>query len=242
MLTRKQYELLVYIDRHLKQTGFSPSFEEMKDALDLKSKSGIHRLISALEERGYLARRHHRARALDVLRLPDNMIARETMAQRSGGAEGGGHGFSPNVIRGDFTQRLAGVRTANDAGAIQLPMYGRIAAGLPIEALRDSTAFIEVPMAMLGNGEHYGLEVAGDSMVEAGILDGDTVIILKGDTAENGQIVVALVDDGEVTLKRLRRRGNSIALEPCNVRHETRIFPADRVKVQGRIIALLRKY
>jgi repressor LexA len=241
MLTRKQYELLVYIDRHLKQTGFSPSFEEMKDALNLKSKSGIHRLISALEERGYLARRHHRARALDVLRLPDNMLPRETPAALPTEAEAA-QGFSPNVIRGDFTQRLPGVRTANDVGAIQLPMYGRIAAGLPIEALRDTTSQIEVPLALLGPGEHYGLEVAGDSMVEAGILDGDMVIILKGDTAENGQIVVALVDDTEVTLKRLRRRGNSIALEPCNVRHETRIFPADRVKVQGRIVALMRKY
>jgi repressor LexA len=241
MLTRKQYELLVYIDRHLKETGFSPSFEEMKDALNLKSKSGIHRLISALEERGYLARRHHRARALDVLRLPDNMLARDTPAPVPAEADLS-QGFTPNVIRGDFTQRLPGVRTASDAGAIQLPMYGRIAAGLPIEALRDTTSHIEVPMALLGPGEHYGLEVAGDSMIEAGILDGDTVIILKGDTAENGQIVVALVDDNEVTLKRLRRRGNSIALEPCNVRHETRIFPADRVKVQGRIVALLRKY
>ena len=241
MLTRKQYELLVYIDRHLKQTGFSPSFEEMKDALNLKSKSGIHRLISALEERGYLARRHHRARALDVLRLPDNMLSRESPATSPPEADPSS-GFAPNVIRGDFTQRLSGVRTANDAGAIQLPMYGRIAAGLPIEALRDTTSHIEVPLALLGPGEHYGLEVAGDSMVEAGILDGDTVIILKGDTAENGQIVVALVDDNEVTLKRLRRRGNSIALEPCNVRHETRIFPADRVKVQGRIVALMRTY
>src|ERR1700722_6497591 len=160
MLTRKQYELLVYIDRHLKQTGFSPSFEEMKDALNLKSKSGIHRLISALEERGYLARRHHRARALDVLRLPDNMVARETTVQASGGGDSAG--FSPNVVRGDFTQRLTGVRTASDAGAIQLPLYGRIAAGLPIEALRDTTAFIEVPIAMLGNGEHYGLGGAGE--------------------------------------------------------------------------------
>jgi repressor LexA len=238
MLTRKQYELLVYIDRHLKQTGFSPSFEEMKDALHLKSKSGIHRLISALEERGYLARRHHRARALDVLRLPDNMLAREVAPVEPEAAQV----FAPNVIRGDFTQRLPGVRTASDAGAIQLPMYGRIAAGLPIEALRDTDSYIEVPLALLGPGEHYGLEVAGDSMVEAGILDNDTVIILKGDTAENGQIVVALVDDTEVTLKRLRRRGNSIALEPCNVRHETRIFPADRVKVQGRIVALMRTY
>jgi len=239
MLTRKQYELLVYIDRHLKETGFSPSFEEMKDALNLRSKSGIHRLISALEERGYLARRHHRARALDVLRLPDNMAPREPAVAASADAT---QGFAPNVIRGDFTQRLSGVRTASDAGAIELPLYGRIAAGLPIEALRDTDSHIEVPMALLGPGEHYGLEVAGDSMIEAGILDGDTVIILKGDTAENGQIVVALVDDNEVTLKRLRRRGNSIALEPCNVRHETRIFPADRVKVQGRIVALLRKY
>jgi repressor LexA len=238
MLTRKQYELLVYIDRQLKQTGYSPSFEEMKDALHLKSKSGIHRLISALEERGYIARRHHRARALDVLRLPDNMLAPEVVPAGSEAAQV----FAPNVIHGDFTQRLAGVRAARDAGAIQLPMYGRIAAGLPIEALRDTDSYIEVPLALLGAGEHYGLEVAGDSMVEAGILDGDTVIILKGDTAENGQIVVALVDDTEVTLKRLRRRGNSIALEPCNVRHETRIFPADRVKVQGRIVALMRTY
>jgi repressor LexA len=241
MLTRKQYELLVYIDRHLKETGISPSFEEMKDALSLKSKSGIHRLISALEERGYLARRRHRARALDVLRLPDNMQPRATPPAESPEAEVSA-GFSPNVIRGDFTQRLPGVRAASDVGAIQLPMYGRIAAGLPIEALRDSSNYIEVPMALLGPGEHYGLEVAGDSMVEAGILEGDTVIILKGDTAENGQIVVALVDDTEVTLKRLRRRGASIALEPCNERHETRIFPADRVKVQGRIVALMRKY
>jgi repressor LexA len=241
MLTRKQYELLVYIDRHLKQTGFSPSFEEMKDALNLKSKSGIHRLISALEERGYLARRHHRARALDVLRLPDNMTGRELPVMEFEEEEVA-EGFSPTVIQGDFTNRLPGVRAATDVGAVQLPIYGRIAAGLPIEALRDTSSHIEVPMALLGPGEHYGLEVAGDSMVEAGILDGDTVIILKGDTAENGQIVVALVDDTEVTLKRLRRRGASIALEPCNIRHETRIFPADRVKVQGRIVALMRTY
>jgi len=234
MLTRKQHELLVYIDRHLKQTGCSPSFEEMKDALQLKSKSGIHRLISALEERGFIDRRHHRARALEVRRLPEDMANRTT--------EGGGEHFSPTVIRGDFTARIPGVRTAKDAAAISLPLYGRIAAGLPIEALRDAGSQIEVPLAMLGNGEHYALEVAGDSMVEAGILDGDQVIIRKGDTAESGQIVVALVDDNEVTLKRLRRRGNSIALEPCNVRHETRIFPADRVKVQGRLVALMRRY
>lgn len=239
MLTRKQHELLVFIDRHLKETGFSPSFEEMKDALQLRSKSGIHRLITALEERGFLQRRHHRARALDVIRVPGSP---QSTAPTPAVADAGASGFSPQVIQGDFSQRLPGVRAANEAGAIQLPMYGRIAAGLPIEALRDHTSQIEIPLAMLGNGEHYALEVAGDSMVEAGILDGDTVIIRKGETAENGQIVVALIDDTEVTLKRLRRRGNSIALEPCNVRHETRIFPADRVKVQGRMVGLLRRY
>ena len=235
MLTRKQHELLIFIDRHLKATGFSPSFEEMKEALQLRSKSGIHRLISALEERGFLQRRHHRARALEVMRLPNDMSRLEAPAAEPAA-------FAPNVIRGDFSSRLSGVRAANDAGAVQLPLYGRIAAGLPIEALRDNGAHIEVPMALLGGGEHYALEVAGDSMIEAGILDGDTVIIRKGDVADNGQIIVALVDDAEVTLKRLRRRGNSVALEPANQRHEIRIFPADRVKVQGRLVALLRKY
>jgi repressor LexA len=235
MLTPKQYELLTYIDRHLKQTGFSPSFEDMKDALKLRSKSGIHRLVLALEERGFIGRRPNRARALEVLRLPENVAARAP-------AEAPAQTFSPNVIRGDFTGRIPGVRAADDAAAVQLPLYGRIAAGMPIEALRDAGSQIDVPMALLGNGEHYALEVAGDSMVEAGILDGDTVIIRKGEVAENGQIVVALVDDNEVTLKRLRRRANSIALEPCNVRHEARIFPADRVKVQGRLVALLRRY
>jgi repressor LexA len=239
MLTRKQHELLTFIDRYLKQTGYSPSFEEMKDALQLRSKSGIHRLISALEERGFLRRHHHRARALEVVRLPDDIVARTASAAA---AEGEAPAFAPNVIRGDFSPKIAGVRAAADATAIQLPMYGRIAAGLPIEALRDQGTQIGVPVALLGSGEHYALEVAGDSMIEAGILDGDTVIIRQGEIAENGQIVVALVDENEVTLKRLRRRGASIALEPCNERHETRIFPADRVKVQGRLVALLRRY
>jgi repressor LexA len=248
MLTRKQHDLLIFIDQHLKQTGFSPSFEEMKEALNLKSKSGIHRLISALEERGFLTRRHHRARALEVTRLPDDVGARARLdagARLDTGSEPAAQpaaNFAPNVIRGDFSSRLPGVRAATDAAAVQLPLYGRIAAGLPIEALRDDGAHIEVPMAMLGTGEHYALEVAGDSMIEAGILDGDTVIIRRGDVAENGQIVVALVDENEVTLKRLRKRGASIALEPANARHETRIFLADRVQVQGRMIALLRKY
>jgi repressor LexA len=240
MLTRKQHELLTFIDRHLKATGFSPSFEEMKEALDLKSKSGIHRLISALEERGFLRRRHHRARALEVVRLPDDLAAREQAPEAR--AEAAVAAFAPNVIRGDFTARLAGVRSASEVGAVQLPLYGRIAAGQPIEALRDGGTQIEVPMALLGSGEHYALEVAGDSMIDAGILDGDTVIIRRGETAENGQIVVALVDDNEVTLKRLRRRGNSIALEPANRNFETRILPPDKVKVQGRLIALLRRY
>ena len=244
MLTRKQHELLTFIDRHLKATGFSPSFEEMKEALQLRSKSGIHRLISALDERGFLRRQHHRARALEVVRLPEDAVARAAAA--SGGAAvvaaPEAAGFTPNVIRGDFGARLQGVRAANEAGAVQLPLYGRIAAGLPIEALRDNGAQVEVPIALLGTGEHYALEVAGDSMVEAGILDQDVVVIRRGELAENGQIVVALVDDTEVTLKRLRRRGNSVALEPANRAYEPRILPADRVKVQGRLVALLRRY
>jgi repressor LexA len=231
MLTTKQHELLVFIDKHLRATGCSPSFEEMKEALDLRSKSGIHRLITALEERGFLRRHKHRARALEVVRLSEDFSPERPET-----------GFTPNVIRGDFTGKLPGVRAANDAAAVSLPLYGKIAAGLPIEALQDDGNQIEVPAALLGNGDHFALEVEGDSMIGAGILDGDTVIIRKGETAENGQIIVALVDENEVTLKRLRRRGQSIALEPANVRYETKIFPADRVKVQGRLIALLRKY
>jgi repressor LexA len=252
MLTRKQHELLSFIDRHLKETGVSPSFEEMKEALSLRSKSGIHRLISALEERGFLRRHHHRARALEVVRLPENLAqAGRARAAAPAAAPASAQGqppsfappsFAPNVIRGDFTNRLPGVRAAHEAAAVQLPLYGRIAAGLPIEALRDDGAHIEVPMAMLGSGDHFALEVSGDSMIEAGILDGDTVIIRKGETAETGQIIVALVDENEVTLKRLRRRGNSIALEPANARYETRLLPPDRVKVQGRLVALLRRY
>jgi len=235
MLTTKQHELLVFIDKHLRETGCSPSFEEMKDALDLRSKSGIHRLISALEERGFLRRHKHRARALEVLRLSGDMMPMRDAprdAQR----------FSPNVIRGDFSGKLPGVRAANVAGAVSIPLYGKIAAGLPIEAINEHTVEIEVPVALMGKGDHFALEVEGDSMIDAGILDGDTVIIRKGEAAENGQIIVALIDENEVTLKRLRRRGNSIALEPANERYETRIFPAERVNVQGRLIALLRKY
>jgi repressor LexA len=240
MLTRKQHELLIFIDRHLKATGFSPSFEEMKDALQLKSKSGIHRLISALEERDFLRRRHHRARALEVVRLPNEPLRLETVANAAPPQPQ--PTFTPNVIRGDFSGRFPGVRAANEVGAVQLPLYGKIAAGLPIEALRDNGAHIEVPLALLGNGEHYALEVDGDSMIDAGILDGDTVIIRKGEAAENGQVVVALIDDREVTLKRLRRRGASVALEPANASHRVQVLPADQVKVQGKLVALLRRY
>ena len=242
MLTRKQHELLVFIDGHLKKTGFSPSFEEMKEALQLRSKSGIHRLISALEERGFLRRRHHRARALEVTRLPNDTVDRAgAPVVDVSVAAPPAPSFAPNVIKGDFSRNLAGVKAANDASAVQLPLYGRIAAGLPIEALRDTSSHIEVPIAMLGTGEHYALEVDGDSMVDAGILDGDTVIIRRGEQAENGQIIVALVDE-YVTLKRLRRHGKSIALEPANPAHKVQIVPADKVKVQGKLVALLRKY
>jgi repressor LexA len=239
MLTRKQHELLMFIDRHLRETGFSPSFEEMKEALNLKSKSGIHRLITALEERGFLRRRAHRARALEVIRLPETLAPRAARPAKAAEPS-----LGPNVIRGPFGAAPPARAAAEEQASapVSLPLYGRIAAGLPIEALRDHGASVEVPASMLGSGEHYALEVAGDSMIEAGILDGDTVIIRRTDTAENGAIVVALVDENEVTLKRLRRRGNSIALEPANPRHETRIFGPDRVRVQGQLVGLLRRY
>lgn len=232
MLTRKQHELLLFINERLGQGGVSPSFDEMKDALNLKSKSGIHRLITGLEERGFIRRLPHRARALEVLRLPEGLETARTRPPRAK--------FQPNVIKGDFS--FAG-REANPASeSVQLPLYGRIAAGTPIEALRDGSAFVDVPAAMLGMGDHYALEVAGDSMVEAGILDHDTVVIQRCDSADNGSIVGALVDDAEVTLKRLRRKGNTVALEPANAAYETRIFGADRVRVQGRLVGLVRKY
>jgi repressor LexA len=224
MLTRKQYDLLKFINGRLEESGVSPSFDEMKDALGLKSKSGIHRLITGLEERGFIRRLPHRARALEVLRLPET-------------AAGGGKG---KVVRPDFAK--SGGSAAGGAEVMVLPLFGRIAAGTPIEALRDSSNTIEVPASMLGGGEHYALKVEGDSMVDAGIFDGDTVLVRRCDTAENGAIVVALVDDTEVTLKRLRRKGASIALEAANTAHETRIFGPDRVKVQGRLVGLMRSY
>lgn len=225
MLTRKQYELLIFIDKRLKKTGISPSFDEMKDALSLRSKSGIHRLILGLEERGFIRRLPHRARALEVLRVPENM------------APGS---FAPNVIEGDF--RMSGAAAPPVGEAVQLPLYGRIAAGTPIEAVGDHSNVVEVPASLVGKGEHFALEVEGDSMLDAGIQDGDTVVLKRSDTADNGAIVVALVDDNEVTLKRLRRKGNSIALEPANKDFETRIFGPGRVKVQGSLVGLIRKY
>src|SRR6266478_416116 len=238
MLTKKQYELLMFINRRLAQDGVSPSFEEMKDALGLKSKSGIHRLISGLEERGFIRRLPHRARALEVMKRPEEMAVGGA-AEASEEPVAGRSRFSPTVIRGDFKAALPGAPAAAEAEAVELPLYGRIAAGTPIAALRDQETTVGVPASLLGSGEHYALEVAGDSMEDAGILDGDTVVIQRCDTADNGAIVVALVDNIEATLKRLRRRGASIALEPANKTYETRIFGPDRVKVQGRLVGLL---
>ncbi len=234
MLTKKQYELLVFINRRLNEAGISPSFDEMKDALGLRSKSGIHRLITGLEERGFVRRLPHRARALEVLRIPTSL------GKNDGSTQTEAHkSLAPNVIKADFKNSS---HRAASTPAVELPIYGRIAAGTPIEALRDQTASIEVPVFLLDKGEHYALEVDGDSMIEAGIHDGDTAIIQRTDTAENGSIVVALVDNEEVTLKRLRRRGQSIALEPANASYETRICGPDQVKVQGRLVGLMRKY
>ena len=240
MLTRKQHELLLFINDRLGQSGVSPSFDEMKDALGLKSKSGIHRLISGLEERGFIRRLPHRARALEVTGLPDALS--QPMPAAAAPAEPARGGFAPNVIRGSFGTALPGAQVAPEAETVQLPLYGRIAAGTPIEALRDNANSIDVPASLLGRGDHYCLEVDGDSMINAGILDGDTVVVQRCDSADNGAIVVALVDDNEVTLKRLRRRANSVALEPANPSFETRIFGPDRVRVQGRLIGLMRRY
>lgn len=241
MLTRKQQELLLFINNRLKDGGVSPSFDEMKDALGLKSKSGIHRLITGLEERGFIRRLAHRARALEVVRLPEQ-LSPGTVTPKVAEPAAASPRFRPNVIAGNFRANLTGREAKGDTEAVSLPLYGRIAAGLPIEAMRDNSSSIEIPASMLGGGEHYALEVAGDSMVEAGILDGDTVIIQRCEGADNGTIIVALVDEAEVTLKRLRRKGNSIALEPCNPNYETRVFGADRVRVQGKLVGLLRRY
>ncbi|MEM9223927.1 MAG: transcriptional repressor LexA [Pseudomonadota bacterium] len=240
MLTKKQYDLLMFIHDRMSDTGVPPSFEEMKDALDLKSKSGIHRLITALEERGFIRRLPNRARALEVIRLPDSVSppTRQT-------------GFSPSVIEGsrpaekpernEFRRPpLRPVQASLEV--VDVPVMGRIAAGVPIEAIQQQTDAVHLPSNMLGPGEHFALEVRGDSMVDAGIHDGDTVVVRRTDRAETGDIVVALVDNEEATLKRLRKRGNTIALEAANPQYETRIFASDRVSIQGRLTALLRNY
>ena len=238
MLTKKQHELLLFIHGRLDKSGVSPSFDEMKEALSLKSKSGIHRLLTALEERGLLKRLPHRARPPEVVRLPEDAIAGTRGAR---GDRPAPRGFAPNVIPGNFPRNTAAEQPPA-AETVQLPLYGRIAAGTPIEALRDYSSMVDVPATLLGNGNHYALEVAGDSMIDAGILDGDTVLIQRCETAENGTIVVAFLDDTEVTLKRLRRRGHAVALEPANPNYETRIFGPDQVKIQGRLVGLMRKY
>jgi repressor LexA len=240
MLTKKQHELLLFINKRLGETGICPSFDEMKESLGLKSKSGVHRLITGLEERGFIRRLAHRARALEVARLPENMAP--NAAQVAAKEAASRPGFAPTVIRGDFGGALPGASVAEPAETLQLPLYGRIAAGTPIEALRDNSQSVDVPASLLSRGEHYALEVDGDSMINAGILDGDTVVIERCEVAENGTIVVALIDNAEVTLKRLRRKGDSIALEPANPAYETRIFGPDRVKLQGRLAGLIRRY
>ena len=234
MLTEKQSELLRFIQLRLKQTGVPPSFDEMKEALDLRSKSGIHRLIMALEERGFIRRLPNRARALEVLRMPESAALQETRPT----------GFSPSVIEGNRTIGRArpSVLHEDDGRTLSIPVMGRIAAGTPISAIQTQSHTISMPIDFLSSGEHFALEVRGDSMIDAGILDSDTVIIRRQDTAETGDIVVALVDDEEATLKRLRRRGASIALEPANPAYETRIFGPDRVDIQGKLVSLLRRY
>lgn len=255
MLTRKQHELLSYIHRYLSDHGVSPSFDEMKEALDLKSKSGIHRLITGLEERGFIRRLPHRARALEILKLPDATVPHAAHLHPED--------YGPKVVTASFARnRKPGPAVAppappqpqpqlghmdvgsspSDGDTREIPLLGRIAAGTPIAALRQSDRLIDVPEALLAGGEHYALEVSGDSMIDAGIFDGDTILIKSCNTAENGVIIVALIDEEEVTLKRLRRKGKSVALEAANSAFETRIFGPDRVEIQGRLVGLMRRY
>ncbi|MEN3930792.1 transcriptional repressor LexA [Microvirga sp. W0021] len=235
MLTRKQHDLLCFINERLMEAGVPPSFEEMKEALDLKSKSGIHRLITALEERGFIRRLPNRARALEVIKMPEGAASRPK--------------FKPTVVEGGLTaERIAAPiskptlpQTDNDN--ISIPVIGRIAAGVPISAIQDHSHSVTVsPEFLSSKGEHFALEVHGDSMIEAGIFDGDLVILRRQDTANTGDIIVALIDDEEATLKRLRRKGSSIALEAANPAYETRVLGPDRVKIQGRLVSLLRRY
>ena len=225
MLTKKQKNLLLYINKKLRASGVSPSYEEMKDSLNLKSKSGIHRLISALEERGFIRRLPHKARALEVIRLPETASANDIY-----------NSFSPSVIKG-------GLHTENiNSNEIDIPVLGSIAAGTPVEAIQNEVSRIPLPSNLEKNGQYFGLKVQGDSMIEAGINEGDTVIIRRADTADNGKIVVALIDEQEAMLKRIRRKGNTVALESANRNYETKIFGPDRVKVQGVLVSLYRNF
>jgi len=251
MLTKKQYELLMFIHERVRESGVPPSFDEMKDALDLRSKSGIHRLITALEERGYIKRLEKRARALEIIRLPDNMAEGVRPAATRNQAQRMTHGESGTARGGRGASRVAADtrvpsaylrRTSGSDEQVTIPLLGRIAAGTPIEALQNRQGDVPLPGGLIGTGEHYALEVTGDSMINAGILDGDTIIIQRSDTAQTGEIVVALVDESEATLKRLRRRGDSIALEAANPAYETRLYGADRVRIQGRLVGLVRRY
>ena len=245
MLTAKQKELLMLIHMRIQETGVPPSFDEMKDALDLKSKSGIHRLITALEERGFIRRLAHRARALEIIKLPDAMMGQN--APTAGSQAGERHGgFQPNVILGGGHKappQFSEAPAAYIVGAsVNVPMMGRIAAGVPISAIQNHAQDIACPPDMIGPGEHFALEVKGDSMIDAGIYEGDIVIIRRQSSANNGEIIVALVEKEEATLKRLRKKGASVALEAANPNYETRIFGPDQVDIQGRLVGLIRKY
>ena len=227
MLTKKQKNLLLFINKKLRSSGVSPSYEEMKESLNLKSKSGIHRLISALEERGFIKRLAHKARALEVIKLPETASANDIY-----------NSFSPSVIKGGLDESS----NRNNSDENEIPVLGKIAAGTPVEAIQNEVARIPLPSNIEKNGEFFGLKVQGDSMIEAGINDGDTVIVRKADTAENGKIVVALIDDHEAMLKRIRRKGKTVALESANRNYETKIFGPDRVKVQGILVSLYRNF
>ena len=226
MLTKKQKNLLLFINKKLRSTGVSPSYEEMKESLNLKSKSGIHRLISALEERGFIKRLAHKARALEVIKLPETASANDIY-----------NSFSPSVIKGGLDEE-----NLNNSDDSEIPVLGKIAAGTPVEAIQNEVSRIPLPANIEKNGEFFGLKVQGDSMIEAGINDGDTVIVKKADTADNGKIVVALIDDHEAMLKRIRRKGKTVALESANRNYETKIFGPDRVKVQGILVSLYRNF
>jgi repressor LexA len=226
MLTKKQKNLLLFINKKLRSTGVSPSYEEMKESLNLKSKSGIHRLISALEERGFIKRLAHKARALEVIKLPETASANDIY-----------NSFSPRIIKGGLDEE-----NLNKSNDTEIPVLGKIAAGTPVEAIQNEVSRIPLPANIEKDGEFFGLKVQGDSMIEAGINDGDTVIVKKADTADNGKIVVALIDDHEAMLKRIRRKGKTVALESANRNYETKIFGPDRVKVQGILVSLYRNF